>query len=304
MTATAKPCKRCGSRSRAANGQCRPCKRIADRNRARAARPVSMPERGRKHLFIPDLQVKPGVPLNHLYWIAQYAMDKAVDVVVFAGDVYDLPSLSSYDKRGSKAVEGRRVAADMDAGDRAVDIIADQWDAGGFTPEVYVTLGNHEKRRDRAIDEHPHLLDGVLRDFRFTARGWRTSEFLAPVTIDGIRYSHFFPQSANGATTQTKRGAPNAPSQIRRQLCSATAGHQQGLDVAVMPTTDGLRRGLIAGSCYLHDEDYMGPLNNYWRGIVLKHNVRNGNYNLCEVDLGYLASKYSRLEPADGRKVA
>lgn len=298
-------CKRCGSAQRATNGACLKCKRAKDRNRARANRPrTTTPERGRKHLFIPDLQTKPGVPLNHIYWIAMYAMDKQVDVVRLSGDVYDLPSLSSYDKRGSKAVEGRRLSADLDAGDRALEIFAEIWTKAGYVPEAGVTLGNHEHRLARATDESPHLLDGVVRDFAFKTHGWDVAPFLDPVEIDGIRYCHYFPQSARGTVSQTKRGAPSAHAQLQRQMCSATAGHQQGLDVAVIPTTDGLQRGLIAGSCYLHDEDYMGPLNNYWRGIILKHNVRDGNYNLCEVDLGYLESKYRRLEPAGGRKVA
>lgn len=294
--------------TKAVNGQCRECKNESQRKARAALQPLYEArahgqERGRKHLVIPDLQAKKGVPLNHLYWIAHYAMDKAVDVVVLMGDVYDLPSLSSYDKRGSKATEGRRVSEDLDAGDHALAILASIWDANGFAPERHVTLGNHEARLARAVDESPHLLEGVVRDFKFAELGWTVHRFLQPVTIDGIRYCHFFPHSASGSVVQTKRGSPSARAQIQRQMCSATAGHQQGIDVAVIPTVDGLQRGLIAGSCYLHDEDYMGPLNNYWRGIILKHNVRRGNYNLCEVDLGYLAHKYSRLEPA-GRKIA
>lgn len=299
-------CKRCGTSRKATNGACLQCKRAKDRNRARATRPRSTPakERGCKHVWIPDLQIKPGVPLNHLHWIGMYIADKLSegDKVILAGDVYDLPSLSSYDKRGSKAVENRRVRADLDAGDAGLEILTEYLE----DLERYVVLGNHEKRRDRAIDEHPHLLDGVLRDFKFKEHGWLEHEFLDPVEIDGIRYCHFFPNSASGAVTQNKRGAPSAKAQLQRQMNSSTAGHQQGLDVAVIPTINGLQRSLIAGSCYLHDEEYIGPrkLNNYWRGIILKHNVRDGNYNLCEVDLGYLESKYRRLEPANGRKVA
>lgn len=298
------PCKRCGSAQRATNGACLKCKRTKDRNRQRAIRPRQPGERGCKHVWIPDLQLKPGVPINHLYWIGMYIADKlsAGDKVILGGDVYDLPSLSTWDKRGSQAVEGRRVSADMDAGDRGLEILS------GYLGDLekYVVKGNHEKRRDRAIDEHPHLLDGVLRDFKFKENGWSEHEFLDPIELDGIRYCHFFPNSANGAVVQTRRGAPSARAQLQRQMCSSTAGHQQGLDVAVTATSSGLQRGLIAGSCYLHDEEYIGPqrLQNYWRGIILKHNVRDGNYNLCEVDLGYLESKYRRLEPADGRKVA
>lgn len=305
-----KPCPKCGGTERTASRNCVTCKRISDRKRAREKRALSRVAktarsngRGRKHLYVPDTQIRPGVPINQLYWIAYYAMDKEVDVVVLAGDWYDMPSLSSYDKRGSKAAEGKRVAADLDAGDRGLEIVHEIWDKRGFKPEQHITEGNHENRRTRAIDEHPHLLDGILREFKFEQYGWISHEFLKPVMVDGIRYAHFFPHAANGSVCQTKRGAPSARAQIQRQMCSATAGHKQGLDVAIVPTDDGLRRGLIAGSAYLHDEGYMGPLNNYWRGVVLKHNVVRGNYNACEVDLGFLETKYRRFEPA-GRKAA
>jgi hypothetical protein len=252
-----------------------------------------------KHLYIPDLQAKPGVPLDHLYWIAYYAMDKVVDVVILAGDVYDMPSLSSYDKRGSRQAEGRRVYADLDAGDRALDILARVWAKRGFKPDMHVTKGNHEERLNRAIDEHPHLLEEVVRGFKFKEYGWKEHEFLVPVMLGGVRYAHFFPENARGKIVQTKRGAPSAHAQVVRQACSATAGHQQGLDVAIHQTGDGLKRGLVAGSCYLHDESYM-PTNSYWRGVILKHNVRDGNYNLCEVDLDYLEQKYRRHTPRGG----
>lgn len=233
-------------------------------------------------------------------------MDKQVDVVVLAGDWYDMPSLSSYDRAGSKRAEGRRVIADLDAGHYALAALCEPWKKRGFAPELHVTLGNHEDRLNRAVNDLPALLDGMLSEesFRFAEWGFCVHRFLQPVTVDGIRYCHLFPHNARGQVTQTKRGAPSALAQVQRQMCSATAGHQQGLDVAAVATPDGMQRGLIAGSCYLHDEDYMGPLNNYWRGVIVKNDVRDGNYNLMEVDLGYLARKYRSKEPANARRVA
>lgn len=247
-----------------------------------------------KHLYIPDPQVHKGVPINHLYWLAYFAMDKGVDVVIHAGDHYDMPSLSMYDARGSKSAEGRRVQSDMDAGDRGLEVIAEIWAKRGFKPKKHVTLGNHENRRQRAIERDPHLLEDVLRDFKFKDFGWEVHPFLEPVTINGVRYSHFFPHNNKGQIVQTKRGAPSAHAQVQRLLCSATAGHKQGLDVSIFTAAGGLRRGLIAGSFYLHDESYM-PENNYWRGVILKHTVRDGNYALCEVPIAFLESKYRRF---------
>ena len=81
-------------------------------------------------------------------------------------------------------------------------------------------------------------------------------------------------------------------------MCSATAGHKQGLDVAILQTPEGRQRGMIAGSCYLHDEEYM-PSNTYWRGVLLKHNVHRGEYNLCEVDLSFLERRYGHMAPRE-----
>jgi hypothetical protein len=234
---------------------------------------------GKTHLVIPDMQVK-------------------------LGDLYDLPSLSTYDKRGSKASENRRLQRDIEAGDRALDILGKIWAKHGFAPRKHVTLGNHENRLERAINADPHLLDGAKRPrFSFAAHGWQEWEFLQPITIDGVRYCHFFPHNAKGKVTQTKSGAPNALAQVQRQMKSATAGHQQGLDIAVIPTPSGMQRGVIAGSFYLHDEEYMGPLNHYWRGLIRKHAVYCGDYSLCEVDMHWLAAKYRKFEPT-GRKAA
>jgi hypothetical protein len=43
----------------------------------------------------------------------------------------------------------------------------------------------------------------------------------------------------------------------------------------------------------MHDEEYLGPEgNNYWRGIVVKHEVRNGMYDPMFVSLDYLLRKW------------
>ncbi|HYF46074.1 MAG TPA: hypothetical protein VD926_07675, partial [Acidimicrobiales bacterium] len=60
--------------------------------------------------------------------------------------------------------------------------------------------------------------------------------------------------------------------------------------------TDGkpsFHHGLVAGACYLHDEDYLGPQGNtYWRGIVVCFGVEGGVYNPMFVDLDYLCRRY------------
>lgn len=261
---------------------------------------------GSKDLYVPDPQVRPRIPIYHMWWLAYYAMDKAVNRVIWAGDFWDLPSLSSYDKKGSRSFEGRRLQADIDAGHRAMEVVQRIWAREGWAPEQHFTMGNHENRFARALDDDPSLLEGRYPNddpFRLHDYGIKAHKFLDIVTLDGVRYSHFFPHNARGQITQTKNGAPTALEQVKRQMCSATAGHQQGLQTGMVETPHGLARGLIAGSFYLHNEPYIPGPQNYWRGLILKHNVRRGNYALCEVPMHWLESKYRRVTPR-GEKVA
>lgn len=46
-------------------------------------------------------------------------------------------------------------------------------------------------------------------------------------------------------------------------------------------------------NCYEHNEDYLGPQGNkHWRGCLMLHNVDNGSFDLVQVPLHYLESKY------------
>lgn len=250
----------------------------------------------RKHLVIPDPQCKPGVPLKHLGWVGRYAAEKRPDVVIHLGDHYDLPSLSSYDRDSAKReFHNRSFQADLDAGDRAFDLLEGGFaKARGWRPTKLYLIGNHEERFDRLVGEEPRLEGALRRPWAYAQTlGWKVVDFLEPIEVDGILYAHFFCRSANGMVVNSKRGAPSARAMVQREMQSCTAGHKQGLDVHAQPTGGGIRWGLIAGSCYLHQEKYLTPQGTqYWRGIVVKHEVRNGNYNPMFVSLDYLGRRF------------
>ncbi len=257
----------------------------------------------KKHLIIPDLQVKPGVPLEHLDWIGQYIVHKKPDVIVQIGDFADMHSLSSYDM-GRKAGEGARYRDDIDASTEAMERLMAPLNAYNvhrqrnkkkqYTPRLVLTLGNHENRINRHVEGYPYLADYLSTDdLGFESFGWEVHDFLEAVEIDGILYSHYFPRNANGKVVQTYRGAPNARAQVIREMQSCTSGHLQGLDYHIQQTGTRRHHGIIAGSCYLHDEGFLSPQGTaYWRGVVMKHEVEGGDYNPMFVSLDYLRRRY------------
>lgn len=247
-------------------------------------------------IVIPDIQAKPGEPLVHCHWISHYVAEKKPDAVVQIGDLYDFPSLSSYD-RGTLRAEGKRLELDLIAGDLAAELLVGQLkcaDVGG--PELYFTEGNHENRLARYLDEHPEL-EGQLR-WRVQAHleelGFTFYSFLDPLEYSGILFSHFFCRGPSGQVTQTKNGAPNAREQSKREGQSTVAGHRQGLDVAFLQYQSRRTFGVIAGSCYLHEEKYLGPQGaHHWNGIVRLVGVTPmGEAEVCPVSLDFLCRRY------------
>lgn len=253
-----------------------------------------------EHIFIPDTQVKPGVPTSHLTALANYIVEKKPDVIIHAGDHWDMPSLSTYESKGSKYFHDKSYEADVEAGNRAMyelvgPILREQNRIATnkkkqWNPRMVFLKGNHEDRIRRAAHEDPILAGAITQD-HLALHAWEVHEYLAPVVIDGIMYCHLFqnPQSlVRGAMTGTMTN------RLNKLKHSFTQGHQQVLDWGQQYTA-GNRRiiGCVAGAFYQHEEDYMGPQGtNYWRGVIYKHEVHDGEYDPMFVSLNYLLREH------------
>lgn len=251
-----------------------------------------------KILVIPDAQVKHGVALDHLEWLGQYIVDKRPDVIVNIGDFADMESLSSYDV-GKKSFEGRSYQRDIDyayKGMRALmeplfDLQGRQRKnkKKGYEPQLILTLGNHEQRIERAIN-NDRKLEGLisLDDLPYKPYGWEVYPFLDIIMVEGIAFSHYFVTGTAGRPSST------ANAQLNKQHCSCIAGHQQGLQIATGKRADGsLLTSIIAGSFYQHEEEYLGVQgNNHWRGALMLHNCKDGQFDLNLLPMSYLRKKY------------
>jgi hypothetical protein len=252
------------------------------------------------HLVIPDVQIRDGDDTEFLTCIGRYIVAKQPDVIVNLGDFGDMPSLSSYDA-GTRAFEGRRYRKDVDATKAAMDDLlgplkrfkekAKKNKEKQYHPKMVLTLGNHEHRINRAVNLDPKL-DGVLSidDLQYNESGWEVHDFLEVVVIDGIAYSHYFTSGLLGRPVTTANACLN------KKHMSCIQGHQQGLQIATSHKADGNPiTCVIAGSCYEHDEDYLGPQGNkHWRGLLVLHEVNDGAFDLMPVSLKFLKDKYGK----------
>ena len=187
------------------------------------------------HLIIPDCQVKPGVPIDHLRWAGNYAAEKKPDVIINIGDFADMPSLSSYDV-GKKSFEGRTYQADVEASRNGMALFVDPINTEinrlkynkkkKWNPDKEFFLGNHEHRIDRAI-ENDRKLDGLISvdDLQYKEFGWNVHPFLEVGIIDGIAYSHYFTSGVMG------RPVTSARALTTKKHMSCVMGHIQTTEI-------------------------------------------------------------------------
>ena len=62
--------------------------------------------------------------------------------------------------------------------------------------------------------------------------------------------------------------------------------------------TGAIRHGIVAGSAYLHDEEYKGVANAHWRGVVVLNEVRDGQFCEMPLTLDYLCRRYEGMSLA------
>jgi hypothetical protein len=250
------------------------------------------------HFVIPDCQVKPGKSVDYLRAIGEYIVHKQPDRIICLGDFADMESLSSYDK-GKASFEGRRYAKDIEASHKAMEALIAPLRAYNvsqvakglpiYRPTMDLTLGNHEDRINRAANDAPEF-EGLLgiHDLRYEDWGWSVHKFKEVIVRDGVAYSHYFAGGVMG------RPIGSAAALLSKKHMSCIAGHQQGYQIATTFRADGRQQtGIITGSSYEHDEDYLGPQGNkHWRGFLILHDVEEGEFQTQQVSLKHAKRKF------------
>lgn len=109
-------------------------------------------------LAIGDVHAAPGMPTDHLGWIARHAIDTNPTHVVQIGDFGDWGSCSAHDPNDT--LKGRLKPSflqDEEAVHEAYEALYGPMIAADLKVSCYQTDGNHEDRCDRFVNSHPEL---------------------------------------------------------------------------------------------------------------------------------------------------
>jgi hypothetical protein len=209
-----------------------------------------------------------------------------------------MPSLSSYDV-GKKSFEGRRYSADVKAGNDAMKLFTDTIKAEQkrlrkhkkriWKPRLIFTLGNHEQRIERAV-ENDAKLEGLMSYEDLNLKDWEVYPYLQPVIVDGVAYCHFFTSGVMG------RPVTNAKLLLQKKHMSCIMGHVQDRDIAFDRDASGKRMtALFAGIYYQHDEEYLNPqTNGSWSGLWMLNEVQDGAFDEMPISMTYLRRRYGK----------
>lgn len=200
---------------------------------------------GPKRLFvIPDTQVRPGVPLDHLDWIAEAIVHYKPDVVIHLGDHWDFPSLSGHEEPGSAPLEGKRYADDLAVGNEAFARLCRPMEAEiarlkegkrkRWNPRKIFIIGNHETRADRVASNNPKFL-GTIGSDQCDIRDWERHGFLEVVDVEGFLVSHYFQSSHS-----SRQGEWQAGGEDYKGWCRSLNFPRAWQGLTVTPCTESL----------------------------------------------------------------
>jgi len=248
------------------------------------------------HLVIPDPHAHPDFSNERADWVGKLITDLKPDVVVNIGDMWDMHSMASYDK-GGKSFWGRTYKADINAG---LDFDERLWaplrKSKKRKPMSVFIEGNHEHRLKRALNLQPEL-EGTIsfKDFDLDRNYNEVIEYEGGtpgiIKVDGVNYSHFF---ISGVMGRPVSGEHTAYSLLAKQFESCTCGHIHTTDFAVRSLADGRKiMGLVAGVYQDYQSPWAGEANKlWWRGLIIKRNVDQGQYDPQWVSLDALRKEY------------
>lgn len=194
---------------------------------------------------------------------------REIGKLLVIGDWLEMGSLSRFDITGSKAMEGARIAEDIESGCEAFRLLL----KGVDDLPIVFTEGNHEERLKRMEEEHPKLTAITSIEERF-------AQATGSNPLDYLPYKDYHRLAPGVLATHVPHNArkPIESSQGARKVLALSAtsvvwGHTHQLDFATLTRNGGEQLYGLNVGCFidpLNDPPYMkGRIKDWWRGVVM-----------------------------------
>lgn len=253
-------------------------------------------------LVIPDSHASPDKDNRRFAWLGNLILDRQPDCIVNLGDLFNMDSLCQYD-RNKKSFEGRRYRNDIRVGIDALEKIHGPFNAYNEqrrnskkaklpSPRKIITLGNHEYRIVRAVENSAEL-DGFLSldNLQLDYFDYEVVPYKKPIVIEGVWFNHFW---ASGVKGEAISGFNIASNILAKNSVSSICGHSHLWDMAIRSRPDGSKLiGLNAG-CYLEETTFADATDQLWTScLTILHDVHDGVFDIETISIERMRSVYS-----------
>ena len=243
-------------------------------------------------LVIPDSHVEPGEDNSRATLLGKHIRKLKPDYIVHIGDLAEMGSMSYHDpikscsfKQDCKAVK--------DFMRKLMRAAGPAW----TNAETIFLEGNHEFRMRRKVLEMPEL-EGLINleqlgiyDYFDRVVEWEgVPGGPGIIEIEGVVFSHYLQNRSGRAIS----GVNHARTMVKDWHQSCVVGHSHLLNYTSDPLPGGGHiHGIVCGCFFDHDHEWAGQTQRrYWRGIVVLHDVKDGQLDLEQISLHRLEQMY------------
>lgn len=223
--------------------------------------------------------------------------------IVIMGDFLTLNSMSAWDLDKRKTMEGRRYWKEIDAGNKALDLMLypmifhntkkRKIKAKIYNPVLIYLEGNHEDRLKRYLENHAELADGdldVARNLHLDSRRIDYIPYREYYYINGVAFTHI----PHGKTTPISGKDITAKCQsVVVDSCVFAHTHELHISNVHKQGQEHLQQVINVGCFFQEEEEYVqGRMTNYWKGLVTLHNYDYGRFDITTISMRRLLDEY------------
>ena len=253
-------------------------------------------------LVVGDCHVSTEEDLSRFDYANELIMEKRPDIIVLMGDFVTLNCLSFWDKDKRQRMEGRRYHEEIANANKALDMMFHglyeeknrlrKNKKKLYIPDIIYLEGNHEDRLNRYLEVDPIFQGqvGIAQDLRLVERAISWIDYRDYYYYNGIGFTHI-PHNA----VRPVSGKYHVFKAMDCTIQSVVYGHTHKLETACrhVPGMVHLQQVLSCGGYFDEDEEYTnGMLTNYWKGLILLNNYKEGRFDMETYSLGRLRRMY------------
>lgn len=243
----------------------------------------------------------PDVSNERFDWLGSLIYDIRPDYVVDLGDGADMKSLNSFDSKKPQTLVSQNYQRDIESYIDSQERLRHKFVKNKKRkPKWYGFEGNHDGTRIRRAIEHDPRLEGekygistahLQTDYFFDEYHEYSNSAPALHNYDGVLYGHYVSSGNYGTAISTKH---HGYSLVEKLACSASVGHSHKFNYYhKADARPNPLNGLVVGCFKGKEESWAGQANAEWRkGVCIKRNLENGNYDLEWVSMERLREEY------------